>query len=380
MTRRAFLPLVVALAVVVALHAQAPPTSLQAAAIEKVDALAEAEYAKDPVGGLTVGIVGGRQLAWTKSYGFADAENRKPATRETAYRIGSITKQFTATMMLQLVEQGKIHLTDPLEKYFPEIKQVPRPTPDAPAITLLQMASMTSGLAREPTGPADHSIGPVSGWEQKVLAALPHTAYAYEPGTRYLYSNIGYASLGIALSRAAHEPYTSYVEQYVLAPLGMTHTAFEPTPAIRDRMARGYTVPRGKEPEWSTAEAEKAGRGYRVPNGALISTVDDLARWIVFELGDGPAGVLKKETQDELYARAYSANGKLASGYGIALALTRRGDLVAMGHGGSTAGFLSEAIFDRESKTGVIVLRNVTGGKLNPGDLALRALEIAAKR
>src|SRR5439155_24274096 len=133
-------------------------------------------------------------------------------------------------MMLQLVEQGKIHLTDPVEKYVPEINQVSKRPPNAPPITLLQVSSMTSGLSREPAGPPDHSVGPVSGWEQKVLASLPQTTYAYEPGTRYLYSNIGFASLGIALSRAAREPYTSYVEQHILAPLGMTHTAFEPTP------------------------------------------------------------------------------------------------------------------------------------------------------
>src|SRR5437763_8241673 len=107
------------------LRAQTQPAAPRAAAsvttekIAQVDALAAAEYASDRVGGLTIGIVEGSKLAWTKSYGFADAENKKPATRDTVYRIGSITKQFTATMMLQLVEQGKIHLTDPVEKYLP---------------------------------------------------------------------------------------------------------------------------------------------------------------------------------------------------------------------------------------------------------------------
>src|SRR5438874_3360016 len=194
----------------VLLHAQPQPPPARAAAlvtpekIVQVDTLAAAEYAGEPVGGLTVGIVEGPTLVWTKSYGFADAENKKPAARNTVYRIGSITKQFTATMMLQLVEQGTIHLTDPVEKYLAEINKVPKRTPATPPITLLQVASMTSGLAREPEAPADHSVGPVSAWEQKVLAALPHTTYAYEPGTKYLYSNIGFASLGIALSRAAH--------------------------------------------------------------------------------------------------------------------------------------------------------------------------------
>src|SRR5439155_213056 len=114
--------LIVAALVLLRAQTQTPPPRAAAPVtpdqIAQVDTLAAAEYAGDPVGGLTVGIVEGAMLVWTKSYGFADAENKRPAARDTVYRIGSITKQFTATMMLQLVEQGKIHLTDSVEKYF----------------------------------------------------------------------------------------------------------------------------------------------------------------------------------------------------------------------------------------------------------------------
>jgi CubicO group peptidase (beta-lactamase class C family) len=354
----------------------AAPTSELAAALQQVDALAGDEYAKDPVGGLTVGVVTGPTLVWTKSYGFADMENKRQASAETVYRIGSITKQFTALMLLQLIEQDKVHLTDPVEKYFPEINKVPKYRPDAPAITLVQLATMTSGLAREPTGPPDHSDGPVSQWEQKVLAALPNTKYAHEPGTQYLYSNIGYASLGIALSRAAGQPFTTYVEQKILGPLGMSRTAFEPTPWIRANVARGYTMRDGKA-DWDEATLELEGRGFRVPNGALLSTVGDLAKFLSFELGEGPR-VIKKETQESNFSRVYSASGGLTSGYGIGFQVTRRGTLVALGHGGSTAGFVSAAQIDPVSKTGVIVLRNVGGGRLNPASLAMRTLEIVA--
>jgi CubicO group peptidase (beta-lactamase class C family) len=363
------------LCLVSARQATAPPSEL-VAALQQVEALAGDEYAKDPVGGLTVGVVAGPSLVWTKSYGFADMENKRPASAETVYRIGSITKQFTALMLLQLVEQDKAHLTDPVEKFFPEINKVPRYRPDAPAMTLVQLATMTSGLAREPTGPPDHSDGPVSQWEEKVLAALPNTRYAHEPGTQYLYSNIGYASLGIALGRAAGQPFTTYVEQKILAPLGMSRTAFDPTPWIRANVARGYTVRDGKA-DWAQSARELEGRGFRVPNGALLSTVGDLAKFLLFELGEGPR-IIKKETQESNFSRVYSASGGLMSGYGIGFQATRRGTLVALGHGGSTAGFLSSAHIDPVSKTGVIVLRNVVGGRLNPTNLALRALEIVA--
>src|SRR5207244_115082 len=212
------------------------------------------------------------------AHDMSDCRVARPPARAAATRAG------------ERCRGGRVHPTDPVQTNHPDSNCGPHPTAPTPPITLLQVASMTSGLAREPEAPADHSVGPVSEWEQKVLAALPHTTYAHEPGTKYLYSNIGFASLGIALSRAAHEPYTTYIEQHILKPLGMTHTAFEPTPAIRDHIARGYSVRRGDAPEWTTANKELDGRGYRVPNGALFSTVDDLARWISLELGEGPAG------------------------------------------------------------------------------------------
>jgi CubicO group peptidase (beta-lactamase class C family) len=268
------------------------------------------------------------------------------------------------------VEQGKVRLTDPVEKYVPEFSAIARFHPDAAPTTLVQLATMTSGLAREPKGPSDHSSGPVSVWSQRVLASLPQTSFQYEPGTQYLYSNIGYATLGLALERAAGRPYTEYVQDRVIAALRMTQTAFELTPSMRKNVARGYS-PRGGKADWSAAERELEGRGYRVPNGALMSTVGDLAKFISFELGEGP-WIIKKETQDANYGRIHLASGALTSGYGVGFMASRRGTLVALGHGGSTAGFRASALFDRVTKTGVIVLRN---SDLDAGELAITALQ-----
>jgi CubicO group peptidase (beta-lactamase class C family) len=94
----------------------------------------------------------------------------------------------------------------------------------APPITLFQLATHTSGLASEPEDLAVYVKGPVSTWEQTLIAALPHVHYQCEPGTQYFYSNVGYAILGATLSRAAGQPYTAYVPEHIFAPLGMTHT------------------------------------------------------------------------------------------------------------------------------------------------------------
>ncbi len=348
------------------------------AALAEVDAFAAGEYQKDPIGGLMLGVVADGGLAWSKSYGFADAETKKAATDQTNYRVGSITKQFTGLMLLQLAERGKVRLSDPLVKYVPEFSAVKSPYPNAPAITLLQLATMTSGLAREPSGPFDHSVGSSANWEQIVLDVLPRVTYAHEPGAKFLYCNIGYALLGLALGRAAGQPYTTYVRDQILQPLGMASSGFEPAESMRPLLARGYDVGKDGKADWMRAEKEWSGRGYRVPNGALISTMRDLSRFVVWELGGGPDTILKRETQQDNYSRVMTAAGDMGRGYGIGFQVQRRGALVAYGHGGTTAGFLSQALFDRDSKAGVIVFRSVTGGKLNPNAVALRALEIVS--
>ena len=113
------------IAVAVASGKAQPPTPAQASlspkAIEQVDALVTGELAADNIGGVTIGIVSKGRLAWTKSYGYADVARTIPLTKDHVFAIGSITKQFTALMLLQLVEQGTVRLSDPVEKYLPEI-------------------------------------------------------------------------------------------------------------------------------------------------------------------------------------------------------------------------------------------------------------------
>ena len=356
--------------------------STQAPALDAVLAQLEtqlaADFAKDGVGGASIGVIVGPKLVWTKHYGFADMEAKRVPTDDTAYRIGSITKQFTALALLRQVEAGAMALTDPLEKHVPELKALRNGKQGWPAPTLLQVATMMSGIAREP-GPEckDHSVGPLSVWQQKVLGCLPLTSYAHEPGTEYLYSNIGYATLGIAIERAGKKPFTEQVIEGIAVPLAMTRTAWEASPMIRKDLAHGYTRRDGKA-DRTRPDLELEGRGYRVPNGNLFSTVNDLARFVMWELGTLTAPVIKRETQTFNYARVYSANGGMTSGYGLGFMITRRGDLVAVGHGGSTSGFRASALFSPRTNTGVVVLRSAEGGPFDAGPVALRILERVA--
>jgi CubicO group peptidase (beta-lactamase class C family) len=282
-------------------------------------------------------------------------------------------------MLLQLAEQGKLRLSDPVEKYFPDLGKVQGRHTEAPPITLVQLATMTSGLGREPANLSTYLVGPVAEWERVLVSALPQTKYDFDPDTQYFYSNIGYAILGAALGRAAGRPYTSWVQERIFTPLGMSHTAFEPNPAIQPRITKGYEIDRNGNISFDAPLREHAGRGYKVPNGAVYTTVDDLTRFVALELGEGPEAVISRKTLDGNYARVNSSNGDLTSAYGVGFQLTRRGPNVFLGHGGSVAGYTAQAWVHRPSKTGVIVLRNAAGGRFNLGSLTFAALEELAK-
>jgi CubicO group peptidase (beta-lactamase class C family) len=353
--------------------------STQAPSLESVfaqlDTELAADFAKDGVGAASIGVTVGPKLVWTRHYGFADMEAKRPPTSDTAYRIGSITKQFTALALLRQVEAGTMRLSDPLEKFVPEIQAVTGRKEGWPAPTLLQVATMMSGLAREPgAGCRDHSVGPISLWQQKVLGCLPRTSYAHEPGTQYLYSNIGYAALGLAIERAGGKPFTDQVVEGITVPLGMSRTAWEATPALRTDLAHGYTRRDGKA-DRTAPDRELEGRGYRVPNGNLFSTLHDLSRFVMWELGALQAPIIKRETQTFNYGRTYSADGAMRTGYGLGFTATRRGELIALGHGGSTAGYRASALFHPASSTGVVVLRSAEGGSFDAGPVALRILQ-----
>lgn len=334
-------------------------------AVDEIDSLAAAEQTARGVGSLSIGIVRGSELIWTKSYGYADAEKKQPADKQTLYRIGSVTTQFTALMLLQLAQAGKVRLSDPVEKYLPEVNRIQGRYPDAPPITLFQLATHTAGLASEPADTDTFTRGPVADWEKTLLAALPQTKYIYEPGTRVSYSNIGYAILGAALGRAAGRPYVEYLSKQVFAPLGMTHTGFEPPARGEGTVAVGYETGGGKV-DAETPRAEHNGRGYKVPNGGAYTSIEDLARYVSFELGAGPESVLRRQTfRDALQRYLVLTNDNaafLASGYGLGFRYRLQGELAVYGHAGGVAGYEARADFEPVSRFGVIVLRNA-GGK-----------------
>jgi CubicO group peptidase (beta-lactamase class C family) len=342
-------------------------------AFRLVDSIADAEFRMDSLGSITVAVVNGRELAWAKSYGFADRQRTQRATPATIYRIASVTKQFTAVALMQLVDRKVVRLSDPVDRYVPEIRTV-RGLGQPPS--LVQLATMTSGLARDPSDNRKSARGPVDGWMQTMISALPATDAVSEPGTAYRYSNIGYAILGAAISRAAKASFVDYVRANIILPLGMTSTDFVLSSAMRSRLATGvdYDVLYKDTLNYEdAAEDNRIGPGRGVPSGSLYSTVEDLARLVSLELGFGPDSVLSAGALAMRNAVPVAAHPSLYYGYRLGQQVQRWGDTTAVGHSGNTAGYTSQVWYDVSRGFGVIVLRSAGGGHADAHRLAGRA-------
>ncbi len=348
-----------------------------AAAAEEIRRIVE----EDGRGGAAFGIVVAGETVVADGFGFADTEGKTPARADHLFRIGSITKPVTAMAMLRLVHLGEARFGDPVTAFVPELESVENPYSWTPGPSVFQLATMTSGLAREPRNLPRYLVGAPQDWLDTALRALEEVSFEYEPGTRYQYSNIGYAMLGAAVERAAGEPFMAHVGEHLLTPLGMDSSTFFPTPELDGRIAEGATVNDDGSLDAETPAREHAGRGYKVPNGALYSTVEDLGVFLRFLVGVEGApfdGVIPADFRQENLTKAFAA-GDLSSGYGFGF-MTRRLDdaggdsFTAYGHGGSVAGYRAAAWIEPQTGAAVILLRNVGGDGLNLTELSLSAL------
>ena len=348
-----------------------------AAAAEQIRRVIE----DDGRGGAALGVFVGGETLFADGFGFADTEGAIPARADHLFRIGSITKPVTAMAMLRIVHQGKARLGDPVAVLVPELEQVENPYAWTPGPSIFQLGTMTAGLAREPEDLPRYLVGAPADWLDTAFRALEATSFEYEAGTRYQYSNIGYAMLGAAVGRAAGEPFMAHVAENLLAPLGMDSSAFFPTPRLEDRIAEGLTVKDDGSLDAETPAQEHAGRGYKVPNGALYSTVEDLGVFLRFLTGAPGTpfdGVIPADVRQDNLTKAF-ATGDLASGYGFGFMARRLEDadgnsFTAYGHGGSVAGYRAAAWIEPETDAAVILLRNVGGDGLNLSEMSLDAL------
>ena len=338
------------------------PDAAWSTAIDSFRVRVRADVAADSVGGITAAVVVGDRMVWAEGFGWADRDRRIPAGVETIYRIGSISKSFTAVAMMRLVDAGVLSLDAPVSPALPQIFDFAQPRPGAGAITFRHLASHTAGIVREPAL-EDAASGPIEGWEQKVLASIPATRFDTLPGARYAYSNIGFGVLGLAVSRAAKTEFRSLVTREVFEPLGMTHSSFVVPQDDLRHLAVGYANRRDGTIDAEAPAREHHGRGYKVPNGGIYSTVGDLARFMAGMTG--AAGDVLLPLEHRLEMIRVQTPGSDSSGYGLGFQITARQGRRYVGHGGSVAGYTAYLVFEPASGIGVIILRNYGVGNTN---------------
>lgn len=201
------------------------PSKEYAAAIEMLERFVTHEMADKELPAISIALVDDQQIVWAKGFGFADPQAKVPATAETIYRVGSVSKLFTDIAVMQLVEQRKLDLDAPVTRYLPDFR--PR-NPFGKKITLRQLMSHRSGLVREP--PVGNYFETTEPSLARTIASLNRTALVYAPEARTKYSNAAIAAVGYVLEQTQREAFAKYLKRAVLDPLGLERSSLSQRP------------------------------------------------------------------------------------------------------------------------------------------------------
>jgi CubicO group peptidase (beta-lactamase class C family) len=322
--------------------------------------------AKDSTGSISVAIFRGDEIIWSKAFGKSNNQRNIRADTNTVYRVGSISKTITAYIMMLLVQEGTIRLDDPVSKYVPEITQIKSEGSNARAgITFRELASHTSGLDNEPGDMANAELGRAEEWEKMLLELIPSTRFHFPEGRHYWYSNVGYAILGLAISRAANKPFIDLVNEKVFRSHGMKNSFYIIPPGYGDRIAAGYHWNQSSE-AYSTefADRQLLGRSYKVPNGGVFCTANDLARFAMALTSN--TDVLAKNWRDSMQTVQIWIRKAKNEGYGFGLMSTGDSkESMRIGHEGQIAGFKAVLLFNPDSRIGLVWMRNSDNASAN---------------
>ena len=300
------------------------------------------------------------EVAWESAVGAADVSTEREATTDTQYRLGSITKTFTAAAIMQLRDAGKLDLEDTLDKHIDAAAHAP---------TLRRLLSHTSGLQRETQD--DAWLKARFADVPELLETLGDAEQVLPPGARFHYSNLAFALLGVVVERASGIPYAQYVQDRLLAPLGLVRTTFEP----EEPAATGYVVQPYVEDVWTDGPVST---GAWIAAGQLWGTVHDLCTWASF-LAAPDEAVLARSTAEEMRTvQTIDDHVRWSGGYGLGVMLQRDGERILAGHGGSMPGFIAAMYVSPVDKVGAAVLTNSSGAAL--GELAKKLVAVTVDR
>jgi CubicO group peptidase (beta-lactamase class C family) len=362
-------------------------------AFAEIDTIVADEMARQKIPGAVVGVVIDGELIYAKGFGVSNLDKKTKPDEDTVFRIGSISKSFIGLAALSLRDEGVIDFDDPLVKYVPQAAGLVYPTRDSAPITLRHLLMHTSGLPRENPAVLRGTPG-----EAEMLKLLAGLALENAPGSTHVYSNLGYALLGLALGRAAGTSSHDVVKKWVLEPYAMKGAVWTKMDVPLERMASGYM-------RFASGEIKPAplfDLGSDDPSGGLFASLRDMGRYAAAQLAaypprSGPEdGGLRRSSLREAHS------GGAASLFHVALAnLPKNGDSLvnaaadsyAFGwnarrtcayddlvwHNGGLAGYSSDIRFLKDRGVGVIAFTNLFPAEGEAANISARVLRALAQ-
>lgn len=329
---------------------------------QSVDDYLAQEMKAQHIPGLALGVYRNGEIVKAQGYGLANVELNVPVKPETIFQSGSVGKQFAATAVMMLVEEGKVGLDDAITKYFPG-------APDTwNNIKVRNLLSHTSGLAEyesdERTGPSGPFYLRLDFTEDELLKKAEALPFDFQPGEKWSYRNTNYLLLGFLIRKVTGEFYGDYLQERIFKPLGMNATRIISEADIIPNRAAGYQLVKGelKNQDWVSPTFNSTA------DGALYFTVLDLAKW---DAALYTEKLVKKSSLDQMWTVAKLNDGKPnKSNYGFAWTIDQMNGHRVIEHGGAWQGFTTYIARYVDDKLTVVVLTNLDSANSNPGRIA----------
>ena len=316
----------------------------------KVEEYIRSEMVSQQIPGVSLAVIRNGEIVLARGYGLANIEHQVPVKPETIFQSGSMGKQFTATAVMILVEEGKLSLDDKITKYFT----------DTPAawnnITVRHLLTHTSGMTDYPR---DFDLR-LDYTEDELVQRIKTIPLAFEPGAKWSYSNLAYVMLGVLIHKVSGKFYGDFLQERVFKPLGMTTARVISETDIVLNRAAGYRLVNGqlKNQEWVSPSLNTTA------DGALYLTVYDMAKWDAALYGEK---LLKRTSLEEMWTPVKLNDGK-THGYGFGWALGEVRGHRFVEHGGAWQGFKAQISRYVDDKLTVVVFANQISA--NPAKIA----------
>ncbi|HVO60572.1 MAG TPA: serine hydrolase domain-containing protein [Terriglobales bacterium] len=317
---------------------------------DRVDEFIETQMQQQHIPGLALLVAKRGNIVRAQGYGFSNVELQVPVKPETLFQSGSVGKQFTATGIMMLVEEGKVRLDDPISTY---LQHGP---PAWNQVTVRELLSHTGGFTDYPK---DFDLRKDYN-EPELLKIVAGVPLAFEPGTNWSYSNLGYLTLGILIHQVTGEFYGDFLQQRIFKPLGMKTTRVMSESDIIPNRAAGYELVKGelKNQDWVSPTVNTTA------DGSLYFSILDLARW---DAGLYTDQLLKRSSLEQMWTPVKLKNGQVNSGhYGFGWFVENIGGKRVVRHEGEWQGFTTFITRHLDDQTTVVVLTNLASDKPEP--------------